>query len=157
MEPCQRAARTSRRPHLGKQKSHSSTRANPLTSGKWAQLPKDVRFYMKYHRDHLTNYHYAIKYDGSDFLGTTFLEIALGYEPLLYAVTAFAAYFHTIKNPNAKIQNFLQYYDKSVSLFRQSLSERPRHTVATLLTILQLATFEVRPLLFLQLASKKWN
>lgn len=98
---------------------------------------------MKYHRDHLTHHHYAIKYDGGDFLKSTFLEIALSYEPLLYAITAFSAYFHTLALPNGKVQQFLGYYDKSVSLLRQSLMKNPKHTVATLLTILQLATFEV--------------
>lgn len=91
----------------------------------------------------MTHHHYSLKYDGGDFLKTTFLEIALGYEPLLYAITAFSAYFHTLAMPNGKVQYFLGYYDKSVSLLRQSLLRSPRHTVATLLTILQLATFEV--------------
>ena len=114
-------------------------------------MPKDVRFYIKYHRDQLSYHHYSLKYDGGDFLKTTFLEIALGYEPLLYAITAFAAYFHTLESPNGKVQQFLGYYDKSVSLLRQSLVKSPRHTVATLLTILQLATFEVRSCLLVKL------
>ncbi|KAG9946881.1 hypothetical protein KCU98_g18318, partial [Aureobasidium melanogenum] len=83
-----------------------------------------------------------MKYDSGDFLKTTFLEIALGYEPLLYAITAFSAYHHTLAKPGGKLSSFLGYYNKSVSLLRQSLERSPRHTVATLLTILQLATFE---------------
>jgi hypothetical protein len=97
---------------------------------------------MTYHREKLTHQHYAMKYDCGDFLKTTFLEIALGYEPLLYAITAFSAYHHTLMKPDGKLSNFLGYYNKSVSLLRHSLERSPRHTVATLLTILQLATFE---------------
>ena len=115
-----------------------------LPSTRWSHLPKDIRFYFKYHRDHISHHHYAIKYDRGDFLKTTFLDIALGYEPLLFAVTAFSAYFHALSSPDGKINNFLYYYSKSVNLLRQSLSKSPKHSVATLLTILQLASFEVR-------------
>lgn len=109
---------------------------------KWATLPKDIRMYIKYHRENITCHHYALKYDETNFLKTTFIEIALSYEPLLYAITAFSAYFHTLSRPDGKIQTFISYYNKSVSLLRESLSKSSRHSTATLLTILQLATFE---------------
>ncbi|KAK4981349.1 hypothetical protein LTR28_003159, partial [Elasticomyces elasticus] len=44
--------------------------------------------------------------------------------------------------PNGTIPDFLRYYDRSVSLLRISLAKNQRCTVATLLTNLQLATFE---------------
>lgn len=84
-----------------------------------------------------------MKLDTGDFLKTTFLEIALSYEPLLYAITAFSAYHHTLTKSDGQLQDFLGYYNKSVSLLRESLARTPRHTLATVLTILQLATFEV--------------
>lgn len=136
-------SRSLSRPQLPRMNSKPSLKGNGISSSKWACLPKDVRFYMNYHKNHLTHHHYAMKYDTGDFLKTTFLEIALGYEPLLYAITGFSAYHHTLTIANGKIQNFLGYYNKSVSLLRQSLERSPRHTIATLLTILQLATFEV--------------
>lgn len=107
-------------------------------------LPKEVRFFIRYHRENLDCDHYALKFDNTNFLQTTFLEIALSYEPLLYAITAFAAYFFTLDRQDGKLQDFLQYYNKSVSLLRDSLAKSSRHSTATLLTILQLATFEVR-------------
>lgn len=108
-------------------------------------MQKDVKFYLKYHRDSLTHHHYAFKYDGGDFLKTTFLEIALNDSSaaLLYAVVAFAAYHHSIARNSKRISEFLFYYNKSIACLQQSLKSR-RHNVATLLTILQLATIEVR-------------
>ncbi|GAB7357660.1 hypothetical protein MBLNU459_g0152t2 [Dothideomycetes sp. NU459] len=130
------------RPHIPRQQSRKNLKAKGVTSAKWSHLSKDVRYYLNYHRQNLTFHHYSMKYDVGDFLKTTFLEIALGYEPLLYAITAFSAYHHTLATPNGKIQMFLGYYNKSVSLLRHSLEKSPRHTLATLLTILQLATLE---------------
>lgn len=113
-------------------------------SARWSSLPKDVKYYLKYHRDSLTHHHYGFKYDGGDFLKTTFLEIALNDSSaaLLYAIVAFAAYHHTISRDNRRISEFLFYYNKSIACLQQSLKNK-RHNVATLLTILQLATIEV--------------
>lgn len=112
-------------------------------SARWSSLQKDVKYYLKYHRDSLTHHHYAFKYDGGDFLKTTFLEIALndGSAALLYAIVAFAAYHHSISRHNKRISEFLFYYNKSIACLQQSLKSK-RHNVATLLTILQLATIE---------------
>lgn len=98
---------------------------------------------MKYHRHNISCHHYALKYDGSGWLKDTFLEIALSYEPLLYAITAFSAYFHTLTLPDGKISMFLGYYNKSVETLRATLARSSHYNTATLLTILQLATFEV--------------
>lgn len=127
--------------------SRESSRGNLHLKGtradKWAKLPESIRFYINYHHQHITHQHYSMKHDPGDFLKTYFLEMALDYEPLLYAVVAFSAYHHTLTAPNGKIQHFLGYYSKSVQSLRRSLEKSPRHTEATLLTILQLATFEV--------------
>jgi len=117
---------------------------NVTASAKYHSLPKGARYYIRYHKEQISHHHYAIKYDWGDFLKTTFLEIALGYEPLLYAVCAFASFFHQLSIPNGRIQVFLGYYDKSVRLLRQSLVKSTRHSTATLLTVLQLASLEVR-------------
>ena len=131
------------RPHLARQQSRQKLRQQHTQSSKWAHLPSQVRWYMNYHRENLTHHHYSLKCDTSDFLKTTFLEIALSYEPLLYAITAFSAYHHALTKPDGQLQDFLGYYNTSVSLLRESLAKNPRHTLATVLTILQLATFEV--------------
>jgi len=136
----QRAARQS-------QHVRSAPRApvglTPKAQSKLKSLPKDVKRYIEYHRDELSHHHYALKYDGGDFLKTTYLEIALGYEPLLYAICAFSSYFHELSKPNGRVQTFLNYYDKSVRVLRQSLLKTTRPSIPTLLTILQLASFEV--------------
>jgi hypothetical protein len=92
----------------------------------------------------LTHHHYAFKYDGGDFLKTTFLEIAMNdaSSALLYAVVAFSAYHHAVANNDSRISTFLNYYNKSIIFLQQSLKSK-KHNVATLLTILQLATIEV--------------
>lgn len=61
---------------------------------------------------------------------------------LLYSVVAFAAYHHSIARNDDKISMFLSYYNKAIAFLQQSLKNK-RHNVATLLTILQLATIEV--------------
>lgn len=91
----------------------------------------------------MSHYHYFMKYDSTDYMRTTLLEIAIRNESLLYAVVGFAAYHHTLTRPNGKIQDFLKYYNKSISLLRVSIRMNQKQNVATLLTILQLASFEV--------------
>jgi hypothetical protein len=114
-----------------------------MSSKRWSELPRDVRFYIQYARNNLSPHHWTFLQDGSNFLSTSLIEASLRFEPLLYAVVGFAAYHHTLTKPNGKIQDFLKYYTISVSLLRQSLTNGQRHTVATILTILQLATIEV--------------
>lgn len=100
---------------------------------------------LDFYRKNITCHHYGWRLDADGFFHGEFLEIASTYEPLLYAVTGFAAYHHTLNNPNGKLSDFLQFYHTSVSLLRRSLDETEKHKEATLLTILQLATFEVCP------------
>ena len=69
------------------------------------------------------------------------IQLALRYDPLLYALVGFAAYHCTIEKPDGKLGDFLGYYQKSVTLLRQTFRNRP--SIATVLTILQLATIEV--------------
>ena len=112
----------------------------------WSHLSIDLRFYLEYHTTHLNYHHYFFKHDANHFLHKILVEHALQYDPLLYAVVGFAAFQLTVTCAEGKIQDFLGYYNTSVSLLRKSLVENQKHTDATMLTILQLATFEVRPL-----------
>jgi len=109
-----------------------------------SHLPQDLQFYMTYHKTHLTFHHYNFMHDANYFHHHVLVEQALNYDPLLYAVAGFAAFQSTVKRSNGKIQDFLGYYNTSVSLLRKSLRDHQKHTDATMLTILQLATFEVR-------------
>ena len=109
-------------------------------------MSRDVRKYINYHKDSLSYHHYAFKYDGNDFLKTTFLEIALNdqSQALVYAIVAFSCYHYVIAEEDAStsLETFLQYYNKSIILLQQSLKKK-KPGIPTLLTILQLATIEV--------------
>jgi hypothetical protein len=104
---------------------------------------KDVQFYLAYFRDHITYHHYSLKYDYHNFFKGDFLAQAIKFEPLKYAVAGYAAYFHTISQPDGRMSTFLQFYNESVSRLRMYLTKSKKQGLATLLTILQLASFEV--------------
>lgn len=109
----------------------------------WAFLPPELQSYLSYFQENITHYHYCVVNDADDFFRSILPGLAIRDEALLYAVAGFAAYHHSMKNPNGQIHEFLQYYSRSVTLLLDSL-KKEKHTVGTLLTILQLATIEVR-------------
>ncbi|KAJ9138929.1 C6 finger domain-containing protein [Pleurostoma richardsiae] len=108
----------------------------------WAHLPPDLRFYLEYYTENISHFHYSMVHDTDDFFRMILPNLALQHQPLLYAVVGFAAYHCTLTNPNGKIHEFLQYYNKSVTLLLSSLKRKEKHNLATLMTILQLATIE---------------
>jgi Fungal specific transcription factor domain len=112
----------------------------------WSHLPQDLQFYLAYFYQNLTHLHYSLKFDSGNFLRTRFLDAALRNEALLHAIVGFSAYQRTLHNPDGKINDFLQYYNKAVSLLLTSLKRGARHNSAMILAILQLATIEVRRL-----------
>lgn len=115
----------------------------------WTHLPVDFRIHLEYYFENITHWKYGVHRDFQDFFHTTFISLALRNESLLYAIVGFAAYRRMLKDPNGKIQDFLQYYTRSLTLLLGLLKNREaKHDVATLLTILQLATLEVRYFLF---------
>lgn len=107
-------------------------------------LSQDVRFFLSYHHTHITYNHYFLKPICEQFVQKSLIEYALNYEPLLYAVIGFSAYHYSIRQPSGKLHTFLRYYNRSVSLLRKSLQAGDQHSKGMLMTILQLATFEVR-------------
>ncbi|KAK5111695.1 hypothetical protein LTR62_004801 [Meristemomyces frigidus] len=131
------------RPKVARNLSRHGSKQSISQNSRWASLPRDIRAYLQYHSKSLSHHHYGFKYDSGDFLKTTFLEIAMNDESsaLLYGVVAFAAYHHAVTNQETAISRFLSYYNKSINLLQLSLQKK-RHNVATLLTILQLATIE---------------
>ena len=105
-------------------------------------LRSDAQKYLQFHRDFLTFYHYFFKHDSMDWIHTELIDEALSYEPLQHAVVGFAAYHYEMRRPNAKLGHFLNYHSRALSQLRQSLELSQPYTVAMLLTVLQLATFE---------------
>lgn len=118
-----------------------------------SQLHKDVHFYLNYFKDHMTHHHYSLKRDSHNFLKGDFLNYALKFEPLKYAVAGYAAYFHTISQPDGRMSTFLQFYNESVSRLRVSITKHKKQGLATFLTILQLASIEVRTRMIAVLAN----
>lgn len=109
----------------------------------WSHLPPDLKTHLDWYTSNITHYHYGLTYDTDDFFRTILPTAALECEALLYAVVGFAAYQVTLKNPKGQLHDFLQYYNKSVTMLLHSLRQREPPTAVTLLTILQLATVEV--------------
>jgi hypothetical protein len=130
------------RPQLPRKPSHPG--AKVVTTGKPArELPKDIQFYLDYFKNHMSHHHYSLKRDTNNFLKGPFLAQAMKYEPLLYAVVGYAAYFHTLSQADGRISTFLQYYNESVTRLRVSITKNKKQGLATFLTILQLAAIEV--------------
>ncbi|KAI5777814.1 fungal-specific transcription factor domain-containing protein [Geopyxis carbonaria] len=113
-----------------------------LTGQDWAHLPHDVSFYLNYHQKRLTYHHYLLKNDTCNFFKTTLYEHALNNEALLYALAAFSAFHYSVNFKTGAFQTFLEYYNKAVGLLRTSLDPGCERNVSTIITILQLASFE---------------
>lgn len=110
----------------------------------WSHLPPEYQRCLGFFVENITSFNYCIPTDSDDFFKTILPSVATRHEPLLNAVVGFSAYHLTLDNPQGKLQDFLQYYNKSVTLLLGLLKRKEKPNVATLLTILQLATIEVR-------------
>ncbi|KAI3059594.1 transcriptional regulator family: Fungal Specific TF [Aspergillus niger] len=106
-----------------------------------AHLADDVRFYLNYHQEFISYHHYFLKPANDQFIHESIIELALQYDPLLYAVVGFSAYHHCVQYDSGKLC-FLNYYNIALKLLRKSLSSGEPHNEATLITVLILATFE---------------
>ncbi|KAF2019313.1 hypothetical protein BU24DRAFT_116978 [Aaosphaeria arxii CBS 175.79] len=129
------------RPPLSRKSSNQTTK-QAAPSKPSASIPQDVKFYLSYFKNHMSHHHYHLKRDSSNFLKLDFLQMAIKYEPLRYAVAGYAAYFHTLSRPDGRISHFLQYYNESVSRLRASITKNKKQGLSTFLTILQLASIE---------------
>ena len=130
------------RPAKSLETSSTANQSSPQPS-RLSELSEDIQFYLSYHRQHLNYHHYFLRLESVEFVKTTLLDHALSYEPLLYAVVGFAAWHHTLGQADGKLNDFLQYYHRSLTLLRESLASKEKRGEGMLLTILQLATFEV--------------
>ncbi|KAI0594954.1 fungal-specific transcription factor domain-containing protein [Biscogniauxia sp. FL1348] len=110
----------------------------------WSHLSPDIQYYLGYFCENITHYNYCMVNDPDDFFQEILPSLAIqnGNDALLYAVVGFSAYHRTIQNPNGRIQEFLRYYNKSVTLLLSSLKRGENQSTGNLLTILQLATIE---------------
>jgi hypothetical protein len=107
-----------------------------------SRLSEDLRFYLDFHQQFISHEHFFLRQSSARFINHSIIELALGYEPLLYALVGFAAYHHTLQS-GGKLYTFLKYYNKALVLLRKSLESGEEHSEATLCTVLVLTTFEV--------------
>ena len=125
-----------------KKLSPGSTRSS-VDHPEWGHLRPDLQAHFKYHHEHLNHHHYFFKHDSLNFVHDILPSVALKYPPLLHALAGFSAYHQTVGKRDGKIPDFLRYYNEAVTLLRASLATGEKHTDETMLTVLQLAAFEV--------------
>jgi hypothetical protein len=130
------------RPSLSRKGSMQTPKLVPMKGTSSKTL--DVQFYLDYFRKHITIHHYSLKRDTQNFLKGDFLAQAMKFEPLKYAVAGYAAYFHTLSQPDGRMSTFLHFYNESVSRLRATITKNKKQGLATFLTILQLASIEVK-------------
>lgn len=123
-------------------RTHANSAEMQARQAKIKSLRSDLQKYLQFQQQHMTYAHYFYKLDPTDFVHGEFIDLALTYEPLLYAIVGFAAYHYELQQPSPKLSHFLGYHNKSLSMLRKSLEKNVKVTEATLLTVLQLATFE---------------
>ena len=133
----------STRPPLSRKGSIQATATSPVTKTSSA-LSRDLQFYLNYFQKHITIHHYSLKCDYHNFLKGELLARAMKFEPLKYALAGYAAYFYTLSKPDGRVSTFLQYYNESVSRLRIAILKNKKQGLAIFLTILQLASIEVR-------------
>lgn len=131
----------SARPPLSRKGSAQATKAGPAIKST-SPTARDLQFYLNYFQNHMSVHHYSLKRDTHNFLKGELLARAMKFEPLKYAVAGYAAYFHTLSQPDGRISTFLQFYNESVSRLRLSITKNKKQGLATFLTILQLASIE---------------
>jgi len=107
-------------------------------------LKPDMQMYLRFQYEHMNSYHYLCRLDPEDFFHVELIDLALQFEPLLYAVVAYAAYHHTLRLPDseAHFKSFWKYYCKSIVKLRKWLLSNDDGSDLVLLTVLQLAVFE---------------
>ncbi|KAI8949760.1 hypothetical protein F4801DRAFT_390667 [Xylaria longipes] len=114
------------------------------TSPEWSHLHKELQYYLGYFCENITHFSYGLPNDPEGFFKSVLPSLAIreGNDALLYAVVGFAAYHSTLRHPHGKIEDFLGYYNKSVTMLLNSLKRGEKQNLSSLLTILQLATIE---------------
>ncbi|KAG6008367.1 hypothetical protein E4U21_004571 [Claviceps maximensis] len=98
----------------------------------WSHLSPDYQHYLNHYVENITSFHYSISHDEEGFFGRVLPSLAVHHEPLLNAVVGFSAYHSTLRNPNGKLQEFLKYYNRSVTLLLESINNKQMDNVLTL-------------------------
>lgn len=125
--------------------SEATTSAYTPVGLHFPDVSTELRFYLNYFYDNITDYHYGAVNNADNFIRSILPQLVIQNEALLFAVVAFSAYYHSMRNPKGRFNEFLQYYNRSITLLLACLTKKEKYSIGTLLTILQLATIEVNP------------
>lgn len=106
-------------------------------------LPQDYLLHLQYLYENITCHHYFLTNDVNNFFIKGMIVEASRNQLLLNAVVAFSSYLQSVQQPNAKLRDFLLYYNRSITLLLECLKQEETNNLPTLLSILQLATIEV--------------
>lgn len=122
-------------------------RAMLMSDPNLSNLPSDYQMHLQYLYDNVTCHHYGLTNDTDNIFVRGIIIEASRNKLLLNAVVAFAAYLRSTEQPEGKLRSFLLYYNRSITLLLDCLKQDQTHNLPTLLSILQLATIEVCPIL----------
>lgn len=109
-----------------------------------SHLPGDYQTHLQYFYENITCHHYSLINDTDNFFVRGMIIEASRNKLLLNAVVAFSAYIRSFQHPEGSLRDFLLYYNRSITLLLECLNQEEAHNLSTLLSILQLATIEVR-------------
>lgn len=113
------------------------------TSQRFRSLDQDVQWYLNYHRSHITHHHYHLTHSSRNFVSYYLIEQSLTSDSLLYAIVTFTAYHYAVAMQDSRTAVYLGYYGKALNHLAQVIANRRKMRTQTLLTVLQLANFEV--------------
>lgn len=105
----------------------------------------EIRFFLNYYRENITEYHYFFYHDYRKFFKVELLVMAKQSRVLYLALAAFSAMIYSIKHPNARKQAFW-YYALALTQLRDLLNAvtNLNEYHLAIATALQLATFDVQ-------------
>jgi len=118
-----------------------------------ATTSHQVRFFLKYHQEAISVYHYLSYYDYTELHSKTLFAIAEHCDALRHGIVAFSALIYSVKVDSSAREEAFLYYGVSLQQFRLLLEQFSTEVEgqAAVATALQLATFDVSSLSSMEL------
>lgn len=107
---------------------------------------QNVQFFLNFHRESVTEFHYFRYYDYHKLCTKTLLAMAEKSDALRHAVVAFSALIYSMRMDRAAREQAFLYYSKSIQQLRVLLDDYPMTTEENYIavaTALQLSSFDV--------------
>jgi hypothetical protein len=108
---------------------------------------QNVQFFLHFHRETVTEFHYFRQYDYHELCTKTLLAMAEKSDTLRHSVVAFSALIYSMKIDRAAREQAFLYYSMSLQQLRVLLDDDPTTTEEKHIAIaiaLQLSSFDVR-------------